>query len=1077
MPTVPRSDSDFADLYRRYRRYVDRSLRRIGVPEADVDDLAQEVFCIVLRRAADLNERGRLHGWLRGVARRVASNHRRATLRRDRKRAWPWADGTLDDPEHAIAVSEGTRFLADFVEGLDEGARDVFVLAEMEGLPGPDVARRVGLELDATYGRIRRVRQRFRDAVRRERLAGAVWVAALPRALAPSAASAGATSAGSNAYAASPSLKMLFAVTTAGAVALGVAVRGSCHRGSNAGDDAGDRIAAATGPAYAAASEVSDAHPSRSGGSIEGRVVDLDDRPITDAQVCAVRPPIGEDFPTGSCTDTDREGRYHLRVLAPSHLQLLARAPGYLPVPAFDGQAFRRVDLRASERRAGIDLVLEPGGREVRGSVRDILGGGIEGARVAATWGDGTLPWAEATTEPDGRFALWVDGQNSVIVRAEASGYVPESQYEFRPTGEAFELTLYPESALEGRVIDAGTGRGVPDVPIVLGIEPTSDLRVKTRRVHATSDEDGRFRIGQLRPGRYKPAVRHDGWLGQVPAAVALELGETIDGLELRVHPARQIRGRIESSDGTPCMDGEAILQDGAEQSLAAAPTEPDGSVHFGGLLPGLYRVVASCGHSEQTEGEPIELADADRTDMRFVVEPRVAAGTLVLRGVVRRADGTPATFATVEAVREERLPDGSMVGPVVQTDRAGAYRIEGIPPGDYRIRVDAGSSGTYDGTSPIDVRDAETRADVELAPVGTLRIRTVDPDGHAVAGVELFVGPSGSMAGSWITSDREGWAEIDGLSDIEYGVRVSRPGVAGRAGPVDPTRDDDATPVSIVAGETTDLIVVVPARDGTIRGRAVRTDGDPVADADVVVLSKWTFVSWTGEDQAATVARARTDGEGAFTVEGLEPGTYELSIRDAFRQRQSISAATGTDVRVELPLPGSVSGTIVGPDGRVPSSFTVSVESSGATLTDLFLFTDGAWSLVGVPPGSATVSVSTAEGRAQAQVAIPEDGVADSVALRLAPRASVSVQVLDGALGTPIVGAYVVVRASGAPGKSAKSNADGEVELDAVPSGEVEVIVFSPRPLVWQTYHGQAALQAGRNVLDPISLQPVTSE
>src|ERR1039457_6413159 len=45
---------DFDEIYRQHFPYVWRTLRRLGVAPADVEDVAHEVFVVVHRRLADL---------------------------------------------------------------------------------------------------------------------------------------------------------------------------------------------------------------------------------------------------------------------------------------------------------------------------------------------------------------------------------------------------------------------------------------------------------------------------------------------------------------------------------------------------------------------------------------------------------------------------------------------------------------------------------------------------------------------------------------------------------------------------------------------------------------------------------------------------------------------------------------------------------------------------------------------------------------------------------------------------------------------------------------------------------------
>jgi RNA polymerase sigma-70 factor (ECF subfamily) len=77
-----RSAADFDEIYRRHFPYVWRTLRRLGVAPADVEDVAHEVFVVVHRRLADFDGQRPIKPWLFGIAFRLASEDRRRARRR-----------------------------------------------------------------------------------------------------------------------------------------------------------------------------------------------------------------------------------------------------------------------------------------------------------------------------------------------------------------------------------------------------------------------------------------------------------------------------------------------------------------------------------------------------------------------------------------------------------------------------------------------------------------------------------------------------------------------------------------------------------------------------------------------------------------------------------------------------------------------------------------------------------------------------------------------------------------------------------------------------------------------------------
>lgn len=153
----------FADPQRWYEEnyaLVHDTLRRRGVPEAAIEDAIQVTFVTAYRRRTTYVG-GSMAAWLYAIARRVASNTRRAEHRRGRKRQAltlvPPRAPVFADPETGVAVSAVRRFLAT-LRPID---REVFALSEIEGFTGPEVAEALGHNLATTYSRIRTLRTRF----------------------------------------------------------------------------------------------------------------------------------------------------------------------------------------------------------------------------------------------------------------------------------------------------------------------------------------------------------------------------------------------------------------------------------------------------------------------------------------------------------------------------------------------------------------------------------------------------------------------------------------------------------------------------------------------------------------------------------------------------------------------------------------------------------------------------------------------------------------------------------------------------------------------------------------------------
>jgi RNA polymerase sigma-70 factor (ECF subfamily) len=164
------SRPSFATIYDQHFDFVWRSARRLGVPEASLDDVAQDVFVTVYRRLPEFEGRSQLKTWIFGILRHTISDLRRG-LRRKPTSALEHepADGRTLSPQDAAVRSEGVKLLHEALASLPEEQREVFVLAELEQLSSPEIASALEVNLNTVYSRLRAARQEFEAALKRLR--------------------------------------------------------------------------------------------------------------------------------------------------------------------------------------------------------------------------------------------------------------------------------------------------------------------------------------------------------------------------------------------------------------------------------------------------------------------------------------------------------------------------------------------------------------------------------------------------------------------------------------------------------------------------------------------------------------------------------------------------------------------------------------------------------------------------------------------------------------------------------------------------------------------------------------------
>jgi RNA polymerase sigma-70 factor, ECF subfamily len=171
--TAERPDARARSMVCDHFDYVWRLLRRLGVPPADVDDAAQQVFIVGTRKLADIlpgNERTFLYG----TALRMASTIRRNSRRRERfiQSVQTEPEAPRRSPHDELERREALDILDAVLHTLDDEQREVFVLCEIEELAAPQVASIVGIPVGTVASRLRRARQVFGDGLKRLKAQG-----------------------------------------------------------------------------------------------------------------------------------------------------------------------------------------------------------------------------------------------------------------------------------------------------------------------------------------------------------------------------------------------------------------------------------------------------------------------------------------------------------------------------------------------------------------------------------------------------------------------------------------------------------------------------------------------------------------------------------------------------------------------------------------------------------------------------------------------------------------------------------------------------------------------------------------
>jgi RNA polymerase sigma-70 factor (ECF subfamily) len=166
----PILQAGFRAIYDEHFNFVWRSLRRLGIPPADVSDAVQEVFVVVHRRLHEFEGRARLSTWLYRICLRVASDRRRSAYVR---REEPSDVERMDLPdsgrnsEQKMVDDEELALLEASLGSLPFEQRAVFSLFELERISCESIAGILEIPLGTVYSRLRLAREAFRKAMLR----------------------------------------------------------------------------------------------------------------------------------------------------------------------------------------------------------------------------------------------------------------------------------------------------------------------------------------------------------------------------------------------------------------------------------------------------------------------------------------------------------------------------------------------------------------------------------------------------------------------------------------------------------------------------------------------------------------------------------------------------------------------------------------------------------------------------------------------------------------------------------------------------------------------------------------------
>jgi RNA polymerase sigma-70 factor (ECF subfamily) len=154
-------ETAFEVLYHRHRDSVYRFAWVLTKSPADAEDVVQECFLTLNRKAAEFDSgRAQLRTWLLGIARNIC-------YRRTRTAEAAITENEVDDPgiEASLIRDELAEAVRRAVLALPEGQREAIALFEFEELSLAETASALGIEPNAVKARLYRGREMLKKSL------------------------------------------------------------------------------------------------------------------------------------------------------------------------------------------------------------------------------------------------------------------------------------------------------------------------------------------------------------------------------------------------------------------------------------------------------------------------------------------------------------------------------------------------------------------------------------------------------------------------------------------------------------------------------------------------------------------------------------------------------------------------------------------------------------------------------------------------------------------------------------------------------------------------------------------------
>jgi len=408
--------------------------------------------------------------------------------------------------------------------------------------------------------------------------------------------------------------------------------------------------------------------------TVSGKVINPAGKPVVGIGIAAW-PMTGGDGTLGS-TETREDGTFTITSLFPGEHRIVLAYPGGRSWSISNEVA--RVVLESAEKRTGLVLVRAPegeyriSGRVINSERKPILATNLSihqpVIRSAQSDEDGSFTFEEL---PEGSYTIQVEDYSNSMRRSKSVDGIAAGATDV-------EIVLERPAKLRGVVVDESTGKPITQFDLVSEPGLLDEINGHIMwQYKPYADAEGEFELDGVGQGDNTLFARADGFAEAIHHVLALDAGESREGIAIAMSRGVTVEGRVVNSLRQPIPYALVYLGPIPEQQMrthmAMAETDEEGrfTVH---VAPGDVQTLSAYHTSYAPAEKEVRLSGSQVNGVEIVLPEGATIEGVVSRGAV------PVPGEAV-VLRFGEVHMGS-----VNTDGRGMYRFEHVPPGEGSV-------------------------------------------------------------------------------------------------------------------------------------------------------------------------------------------------------------------------------------------------------------------------------------------------------------------------------------------------------------------------------------------------------